>query len=92
MGSESPERERRSLGSSGSERALLQPREQRARDDAAHGGTQSRAGGEQEADAERKCEQPLACRRVGQHVIDDVRGGVGHASAAAGGAEAAAFA
>ena len=29
---------------------------------------------------------------MGQHVVDEVRGGVGHASAAAGGAEAAAFA
>ncbi len=40
-------RARKSLGGA-SECALLQPTEQRARDDAAHGGAQSRAGGEQE--------------------------------------------
>ncbi len=84
-------RARKSLGGA-SECALLQPTEQRARDDAAHGGAQSRAGGEQEADAEGKREHPLAHGRVGQHVVNEVRGGVGHAPAAAGGAEAAAFA
>jgi hypothetical protein len=84
-------RARRSLGG-GSKCALLQPAEQRAREDAAHGGAHSRARGEQEADAERKRDHPLAHGRVGQHVVDEVRGGVGHTPAAAGGAEAAAFA
>ena len=71
---------------------LLQPTEQSAREDATHGGAHSRAGGEQEADAEGKREYPLARRRVGEHVVDEVRGGVGHAPAAARGAETAALA
>ena len=66
--------------------------QQRAHEDAPDGGTELGVEGQQIADAEGEREHPLADRHVRQHVVDQVRGCVGHAPAATGRTETAALA
>jgi len=73
-------------------RAATQRREDAAHEDAEHGLHQRCVVGEPVAQREGQREHPLAHGHLGQHAIDEVRGGVGHTAAAAGGAEAAALA
>lgn len=69
--------------------ALAQPSEQRAHEDAADRRTQLRVEGQEVADSKGEREHPLPDRDVRQHVVAQVRGGVGHAPSAARRAEAA---
>ncbi len=72
--------------------ALGEPVEQDAHEDAADRCAQPGVVAEQEAHAVGEGEHPLADGDVGQHVVDEVSGEVGHAAGPAGGAEASAFA
>ena len=69
-----------------------QRREDAAHEDVEHGLHERGVVGKPVAQREGQREHPLAHGGGGQHAIDEVRGGVGHAAAAARGTEAAALA
>ena len=71
---------------------LFQPAQHHAHEDAAHAGAQARVVGQQEAHAVGEGEHPLAHGHARQDVVDQVGGGVGHATGPAGGAESTALA
>jgi hypothetical protein len=64
----------------------------RANEDPEDPARERRVVGEAVAKREGEREHPLPDRRLGQHAVDEVRCGVGHASATARGTEAAALA
>jgi len=72
--------------------APAQLREERSQERAQNVAREAGVGGAAVAQRVGEGEDPLADRYLGEHAIDEVRGGVGHAASAAGGAEAAALA